>query len=466
MLLRLFRGCFLSPAKDPKEESADKCVKLGCDALKVNDRDTARLRFLEALQYSPHHSYALSNLSLLYPKPETPGADHLLTITLPDGSRPTQREILKRAILSDPANPYPKINLAALMDRAEVVRLTEEEEGSGAKTPVELCLDAIRIDSKLAAAYNTLGARLPTPDTEVTIAGKKYSAKALFQRAVDLDKNYADAYNNLGGVCSGEEAQAAFIKAITLDPHHILAICNLAASLNEDVSVTLPTETAALFKKDLIQKALKIDPNHPMALTSLADTVRVNIIHVSHPIYGSMSRQDVLIRVLEADPSNGRAYFLLGNELDRGRKVNIGSHREMTAEEVCVAAVHYARDIPETYLALARCLHPGHPAALYDGRRLYKHDCYTECCKAVEASYETPSKKEAMVAMVQHLIRELGTTWERRKPYLLVMYMLREGRCKFREGSELLTNDCSDDWVLHATYRLPADLQELIFAYL
>ncbi|NNJ91727.1 MAG: tetratricopeptide repeat protein [Gammaproteobacteria bacterium] len=95
-------------------------------------------------------------------------------------------------------------------------------------------------------------------------------AKGLYLKAIELNPNYGQAYNNLGNVFSDlgnlSEAEDVYRKALELIPDHPMILNNLgnclhACGLNEEA-------------ESLLNKAIKISPNDPVAYSNLGNVFR------------------------------------------------------------------------------------------------------------------------------------------------------------------------------------------------
>jgi Flp pilus assembly protein TadD len=101
----------------------------------------------------------------------------------------------------------------------------------------------------------------------VTLYGKKKlpEAEAAFRKAIDLQPDYALAYNNLGNALYDQkklgEAEAAYRKAIQLQPNFALAYYNLGNALY--VQKKLPEAEAAF------RKAVQLQPRAAAAYNNL-----------------------------------------------------------------------------------------------------------------------------------------------------------------------------------------------------
>ena len=102
-------------------------------------------------------------------------------------------------------------------------------------------------------------------------AGNFAEAERIFRRAIELDPNYALAYNGLGTALGDQkkldEAIAAFRKALELDPNYAFAYNNLGVALSKQKKWD---EAIAAF-----QKALEIDPNFVLAQNNLREAQRM-----------------------------------------------------------------------------------------------------------------------------------------------------------------------------------------------
>jgi tetratricopeptide (TPR) repeat protein/NAD-dependent SIR2 family protein deacetylase len=91
-------------------------------------------------------------------------------------------------------------------------------------------------------------------------------AEGLYRKAIELDPNYAFAYNNLGNMLADlnryDEAEALLRKAIELNPNDAFAHNNLG-----NVLLSVNRETEAL---TFAETAYNLDPNSPHYLLALA----------------------------------------------------------------------------------------------------------------------------------------------------------------------------------------------------
>ncbi|MBD2558920.1 tetratricopeptide repeat protein, partial [Aphanizomenon flos-aquae] len=122
---------------------------------------------------------------------------------------------------------------------------------------------AIELDPNYAIAYNNLGNAL-------YYQKKLDGAVTAYQKAIELDPNYAIAYNNLGNALSDQkkldEAVAAYQKAIELDPKLAIAYYNLGNALYDQKK--LDGAVAAY------QKAIELDPKYATAYNNLGNALR------------------------------------------------------------------------------------------------------------------------------------------------------------------------------------------------
>lgn len=97
---------------------------------------------------------------------------------------------------------------------------------------------------------------------------KKFSeAEELYRKAIELNPNYAYAYNNLGNILSNleryDEAEGFYRKAIDLDPNYALAYYNLGIILK---SLNRYSEAETTYRK-----AIELDPNDALTYNNLGN---------------------------------------------------------------------------------------------------------------------------------------------------------------------------------------------------
>lgn len=156
------------------------------------------------------------------------------------------------ATMLAPADPAAWEQLASLhADRGDAVALAR-------------VADLMRRDfpQRAASWYFAASARFLTGDVPATLP--------LVQRAIELDSNYADAYNLLGAVRGNSDdpggAREAFRTSLRLDPRDVVTYINLG----QLELATGQREAAA----DLFAEALSLDPNSMPAREGLAAAAR------------------------------------------------------------------------------------------------------------------------------------------------------------------------------------------------
>ena len=155
---------------------------------------------------------------------------------------------------------------------------------------------AINLNPNYADAYNNLGASLSKQ-------GKAVEAVSAYQKAINLNPSYADAYNNLGVALfeQGKTAEAiiAYQKAISFNPKYATAYNNLGAVLGEQ-GKTVEAITA-------YQKAISLDPNYSNAYTNLG-----NVLAEQGKAVEAITAHQ---KAISLNPNNAGAYNNLGNVL-------------------------------------------------------------------------------------------------------------------------------------------------------
>jgi Flp pilus assembly protein TadD len=125
------------------------------------------------------------------------------------------------------------------------------------------CREALRLDPKLAGAYNNLGAALKDQ-------GKLAEAVAAFREGIRLDPKDAAIRYHLGQVLEAQgkldEAAAAYGEAVRLRPGYAEAHCNLGVAL---VGLGKPKEAEAACRT-----ALRLDPQDAIAHNTLGNALR------------------------------------------------------------------------------------------------------------------------------------------------------------------------------------------------
>jgi protein O-mannosyl-transferase len=121
---------------------------------------------------------------------------------------------------------------------------------------------ALQIDPNYATGHNNLGNALLQ-------IGRVDESLAHLRRALEIDPNYATAHNNLGNTLLQmgrlQEAIDQYKKAFEIAPYYFQAYNNLGAAL---LQVGRLNESLANLKK-----ALEIDPEYPEAHNNLANTL-------------------------------------------------------------------------------------------------------------------------------------------------------------------------------------------------
>ena len=158
--------------------------------------------------------------------------------------------------------------------------------------------EAIRLDPKLNAAYNNLGALFS--DLECYD-----EAEAAYRKAIELNPEEATAYSNLGNLLSDEhfkrydEAEAAYRKAIELNPEEATAYYNLGLLMHEKLKRYDEAEAA-------YRKAIELNPEYATAYSNLG-----NLLSDEH--FKRYDEAEAAYRkAIELNPEEATAYSNLG----------------------------------------------------------------------------------------------------------------------------------------------------------
>jgi Flp pilus assembly protein TadD len=189
---------------------------------------------------------------------------------------------LRATMQSNPAEPSPRVALAQLLGTRgrfddAIAIATEATSLAPADASAWEQLASLHADRGDAVALNQVVdvMRREFPQRAASwyfaasasfLNGDADSALTLVRRAIDLDWNYADAYNLLGAVrgTAGDivAAREAFRTSLRLDPHDPVTYINLAqlelAAGQRDIAA------------DLFAEALSLDPNSSAAREALS----------------------------------------------------------------------------------------------------------------------------------------------------------------------------------------------------
>ena len=128
----------------------------------------------------------------------------------------------------------------------------------------DLYNQVLEIDPNYAKAYNNLGSTF-----ENTSDYKK--ALSYYEKAIEIDPNYIRAHENLGGVLQilgqNQKAKERYEKAIKIDPNHSISHNNLGVVFKK-----LGENQKA---KECFEKAIEVDPNYANAYHSLGSVLQI-----------------------------------------------------------------------------------------------------------------------------------------------------------------------------------------------
>ncbi len=145
-------------------------------------------------------------------------------------------------------------------------------------------------------------------------AGDLEGAIALYEKALEIDPKYHEAWNGLGNALNGfgrySEAKAAFEKVLEIDPKSHIPWNGLGNALN---NLSRYSEAKAAF-----EKVLEIDPNSNPALYGLGATL--------HGLGRYSEAKAAFEKALEIDPKFHHAWNGLGATLN-----NLGRYSEAKA---------------------------------------------------------------------------------------------------------------------------------------
>lgn len=124
---------------------------------------------------------------------------------------------------------------------------------------------AVELNPNYADAYNNLGIIVYKDEN------RQKEAEGYYRKAIELNPNYADAYYNLGVMFgkdeTRQEAEKYYRKAIELNPNFLNAYCNLGVLLTKD-------ETRYQEAEENYRKALELNPKDADIYYNLAELNR------------------------------------------------------------------------------------------------------------------------------------------------------------------------------------------------
>ncbi len=161
---------------------------------------------------------------------------------------------------------------------------------------------AIEIDPDYADAYYNIGIALRKQ-------GKLDEAIAAYQKAIEIDPDYADAYYNIGIALRKQgkldEAIAAYQKAIEIDPDYAKAYYNIGIALRKQGKLE---EAIAAY-----QKAIEIDPDYAKAYYNIG---------IALDDQGKLEEAIAAYqKAIEIDPDYAKAYYNMGIALRKQGKL-------------------------------------------------------------------------------------------------------------------------------------------------
>jgi eukaryotic-like serine/threonine-protein kinase len=168
------------------------------------------------------------------------------------------KEYFNQAIQKDPNYAQAYVGLADYYNVvADYTPVPESEGAAGARAAAE---KALAIDGSLAEAHNALAASY-WAQLEFADAEKE------FQRALELNPNYANAHHWYGQFLSWDarpnEAISHLRRAVELDPLNMQYNTNLGQAFGNARQYDASVEQ--------LKKTLEMDPNYPQALAQLSD---------------------------------------------------------------------------------------------------------------------------------------------------------------------------------------------------
>lgn len=186
---------------------------------KRGNLDSARIYFEKCLAVNANNYQAYNNLGYVY---------------FTTGDYLKARELFEKSLAINPFYEQAQLNYDAVRKLLEGKRSLEAfelfEKAAGEDSLVQkinLYRNAIAIDKNYVEAYNNLGVAF-------YFMGEIDSALIYLKKALDINPEYPEANNNMGFILSqlgfNQRAIPFFMKAISIRPNYTIAIMNLADS--------------------------------------------------------------------------------------------------------------------------------------------------------------------------------------------------------------------------------------------
>jgi tetratricopeptide (TPR) repeat protein len=170
----------------------------------------------------------------------------------------------------------------------------------------------IELNPNYATAYNNLGNLLFKDESRLKEAEESY------RKAIELNPNYANAYNNLGNLLTKDEsrlkeAEESYRKAIELNLNHATAYNNLGNLLFKDESRLKEAEES-------YRKAIELNPNYVNAYNNLGNLLFKDESRLKEA-------EEKFRKAVELSPTSALTYVSLGvflykqNRIDEAKKI-------------------------------------------------------------------------------------------------------------------------------------------------
>lgn len=193
--------------------------------------------------------------------------------------------------------------------------------------------------------------------------GSVWSERELYLKAIELKKDFADPFHNLGACLDAGETirlpgsdvdwtqQALYITAISLvtgtnrNQQEALYWMNLSISINAQDRVTFP-DGSVWDERMLLIKSLELSDKDPDAFYHLAKTYQVdNTERLKFPDGRDWTVQDLYKKVLDLDSKYALAYYELSKSVEEGEQVTLNDGKKFSSKELLETAMKLDPDL-------------------------------------------------------------------------------------------------------------------------